>query len=184
MAEATARRIHNPVQDDTVVFLETAAETDGERTLIEIDVAPGGGNAPHKHLSYDEHFEVLDGVLTVCVGRTQHRLGPGERATAPRGAVHYFRNETSSPVRARVELRPGSAGFEKALQIGYGLARDGRTNSKGIPRNLLHMGLLAEWSDIRVTGPLVVLHPLVGLLAGLARRRGVDTDLTARYVQI
>ena len=36
-------RIYNPIQKDYVTFLETSDETGGEHTLIEIEVAPGGG---------------------------------------------------------------------------------------------------------------------------------------------
>ncbi len=41
------RRVINPLQKDSVTVIETSAESGGERTLIEIDVAPGGGIIPH-----------------------------------------------------------------------------------------------------------------------------------------
>ena len=37
------RRIYNPIQKDYATFLETSEESGGEHTLIEIEVAPGGG---------------------------------------------------------------------------------------------------------------------------------------------
>ena len=43
------RRYYHPLQKDYATFLETSEETGGDRTLIEIEVAPGGGNAPHYH---------------------------------------------------------------------------------------------------------------------------------------
>ena len=43
---APARRIVNPVQRDVVTFLETSEETGGERTPTEVELVPGGGNAP------------------------------------------------------------------------------------------------------------------------------------------
>ena len=46
---AHPRRIYNPVQKDYATFLETSAETNGLRTLIEIELAPGGGNLVHYH---------------------------------------------------------------------------------------------------------------------------------------
>ena len=39
-------RIYNPIQKDYATFLETSDETGGEHTLIEIEVAPGGGTTP------------------------------------------------------------------------------------------------------------------------------------------
>jgi mannose-6-phosphate isomerase-like protein (cupin superfamily) len=177
------RRISNPVQQDGAVFVETVAESGGVRTLVEIDVSPGGGNMPHRHLSYAEHFEVLEGTLTVRVGRAERRLGPGEKATAPANTTHCFRNETDTTVRFLVTLDPGHRGMEQALQIGYGLAADGLVHDDGTPKDLRVGGLLAELADIRIDGPKRVLNPLVGLLARMARRRGLDRELQARYVR-
>ena len=46
------RRYYHPLQRDYATFLETSEETGGDSTLIEIEVAPGGGNAPHFHKTY------------------------------------------------------------------------------------------------------------------------------------
>ena len=176
-----ATTIHNPVQRDTVTFLETAEQSGGRRTLAEVDLAAGGGNELHRHLTYAERFEVLEGTLTVQVGRRILRLGPGETATAPAGCRHRFGNETDEPVRFRVELNPGHAGFEMALRIAYGLAADGMTTGRGIPKRLDHLALLGEMAEIRVCGPLATLNPLLKGIARRARRRGVDRELIDRY---
>jgi hypothetical protein len=55
------------------------------------------------------------------------------------------------------------------------------TNAAGIPRNLLHLAVLTRISDIKVVGALALLAPLFGLLARIARRRGVEAGLLARY---
>ncbi len=73
------RRIYHPIQKDYATFLETSQETGGERTLIEIEVAPGGGTTPHYHLTYAEHFEVLEGSLEVTVGEETRTLTGGRR---------------------------------------------------------------------------------------------------------
>jgi hypothetical protein len=98
--------------------------------------------------------------------------------------MHCFRNDTGEPARFEVELTPGHAGFERALQIGYGLAGDGKTNDEGVPKNLLHLALLAEWSEIRGPGLMRAISPLMAALAALARRRGVDAMLVERYVVV
>jgi mannose-6-phosphate isomerase-like protein (cupin superfamily) len=185
MPAATApvahRRFYNPVQQDAATFLETSAETDGERTVIEVEVAPGGGNALHRHVSYAEHFEVVSGRLLVEVGEGARALGPGDEATVPVDTLHCFRNETDQPVTFRVTLTPGQTGFERALQIGYGLAADGRCNDKSVPRNPYHQALLKQWSDIRLPGLTGRLEPLFSLLARRAKAKGVDRELVARY---
>ena len=43
------QRYYHPIQKDNATFLETSEETGGEYSLIEVEVAPGGGNNPHYH---------------------------------------------------------------------------------------------------------------------------------------
>jgi mannose-6-phosphate isomerase-like protein (cupin superfamily) len=120
------RRYYHPDQKDYATFLKTSEETGGERTLIEVEVAPGGGTPPHYHKTYQEGFEVLEGELEVHVGGEMRTLRVGEKATVPLDTLHNFHNPTGEPTTFLVEPRPGSEGFEKALKAGYGLASDGR----------------------------------------------------------
>lgn len=177
------RRIFNPVQKDAAIFLETSKETGGERTLIEIEAAPGGGTTPHYHKTYDEHFEVLKGALEVTVGGKTQALLPGDKAVAPIGALHRWHNATKEPVVFLVELRPGHGGFEKALQVAYGLAADGLANSNGLPKNPYHTALLFEWGEGKLPGVFALLEPVFRVLAKRARRKGIDRELEARYCQ-
>jgi mannose-6-phosphate isomerase-like protein (cupin superfamily) len=174
---ARKRRYYHPTQKDYATFLKTSEETGGEYTLIEIEVAPGGGNDPHYHLTYDEHFEVLDGVLEVLVNKDTVTLRPGQKAVAPRNVLHRFRNTTEEPTRFLVELRPGHAGFEKAIKVAYGLASDG----KNPLHNPYYTAVLLEWSDMRLPGIFTIAEPLFRLLAKRARRKGIDRELETRY---
>jgi quercetin dioxygenase-like cupin family protein len=182
-ATVQQRRVYSPVQHDAATFLETSEESGGRRTLLEIELAPGGGNAPHRHLSYEEHFVVLEGELTVRVGGLLHVLQAGDEATAKAGVLHFFANETDETVRFQVALAPGHRGFEQALQIGYGLAAAGLTDDKGMPKNLVHAALLMQMGEMRVGGPMRALTPFLGLLARWGRRRGADAVLVERYVR-
>ncbi len=175
------RRYYHPLQKDYTTFLETSEETGGEHTLIEIELAPGGGNTPHYHKTYDEHFEVVEGTLEVLVGKETRVLRPGQKAVAPRNTLHRFRNPGEQRARFLVELRPASAGFEKAIKAGYGLARDGRVRADGTPKNLYHLAVLLEWSEIRLPGVFTIAEPLLRFLAKRARRKGIDRELEARY---
>jgi quercetin dioxygenase-like cupin family protein len=176
-----SRRVYSAVQKDYATFLELASENG--RTVIEVELAAGGGNAPHIHATYDEYFEVLEGTLTVRLGRRELEVRAGEAAIAPRGSVHCFSNATDSTVRFRVELGPGHRGFEEALQVGYGLATDGRTLADGTPKNPLVLALLFEWAELIPVGPERMIVPIMRPLARLARRRGIDAELRARYVR-
>jgi quercetin dioxygenase-like cupin family protein len=181
MTAETARTIYNPIQRDRVTFLKTAAETDGEVMLVEVELAPGGGNALHYHTSFSERFTPIVGELGVQVGKQQRALRPGESALVKQREIHRFYNGSDQPIRFYVEIRPAQAGFEQSLRIGYGLAADGRTNATGIPKDLLTLAVLIELSDTRLTGPLSLLNAIFGLLARIGRRRGVQAALVARY---
>jgi len=57
--------------------------------------APGGGAGPlHVHLRSSERFDVLEGAITVRLGRTRHVVRAGESFTIPAGAPHTFLNHT------------------------------------------------------------------------------------------
>jgi mannose-6-phosphate isomerase-like protein (cupin superfamily) len=171
------RRYYHPEQKDYATFLKTSEETGGERTLVKVEVAPGGGTPPHYHKTYEEHFEVLDGELEVHVGGEAQTLHPGEKATVPLDTLHNFRNPTDGPTAFLVELRPGSEGFEKALKAGYGLASDGIDPA----HRPYYLAMLLDWSDIRLPGVFTLAEPLLRLLARRARRKGIDRELEARY---
>jgi mannose-6-phosphate isomerase-like protein (cupin superfamily) len=181
-AAVAERTIYNPVQRDRVTFLEMAADTAGGRTLAELEVAPGGGNMLHRHLTYAEHFEVLEGVLTVEVDGVVLQLGPGQSAVAPIRSLHRWANESDAPAVCLIEVVPGHRGFEQTLQIGYGLAADGLTRADGVPRRPYDLAVLAELSDIRLPPPMALLAPLMTVLARRARANGHEQALIERYV--
>jgi mannose-6-phosphate isomerase-like protein (cupin superfamily) len=181
MTQPLSREIYNPVQRDRIVFLKTAGETDGEFTLFDMEVAPGGGNALHFHTTFSERFMVDEGVLGAQVGKRRLSLPAGDSELVPARVVHRWFNFTASPATVRVELRPGNEGFEQALRIAYGLARDGLTNKRGLPKSMLQMAFLVDLSDTRLAGPMRALNPMFIRLARVARRRGIDADLKRQY---
>lgn len=176
------RRIENPIIGNVVTFVETAEDSGGERTLVEVELPPGGGNPAHYHDTLTEHFVVRQGRLKVHVDGVTTELGPGDGAEAPAGTRHWFRNASDEPVIFETELRPGHAGFEKSLRLGYALAADGRTNRKSIPRNPLHVAVLLDWSDMRLPGAYAIAERPLKMLNRVARRFDVGAALERRYL--
>lgn len=177
------RRIHNPVQKDFVTFLKTSSETNGECTLVEVELAPGGGVGLHYHKTYSEKFDCLSGQLGVQAGKTTYQLKPGETATAEPLVSHRFFNSTKEVTRFRCELRPASRGFEQSLQVGYGLARDGQTKSNGFPKNPLALAWLFEISESNLPGWRSIFEFILRKQAVKARKIGLDKELTDMYVR-
>lgn len=177
------RRIYNPVQKDHVTFLKTTKETNGERTLVEVELAPLGGVGLHYHKTYSEKFDCLEGELKVQAGKTIHTLQPGQSVTALPNVNHRFFNTSDKVCKFKVELNPASEGFEQSLQIGYGLARDGQTNSKGFPKNRLALAWLFEISESNLPGWMSVFEFILRRQAKKAKAIGLDQELIKRYVK-
>ncbi|MBI5856950.1 MAG: cupin domain-containing protein [Sphingobacteriales bacterium] len=177
------RKIYNPIQKDTVTFLKTDADTNGQCTLVEVELANGGGVGLHYHKTYSESFECLEGEVQVQLGKTIHTLKTGESATANPNINHLFRNRSGKLCKFRVELKPASRGFEKSLQIGYGLARDGQCSPNGFPRDKLVLAWLFDISESNLPGWRSIFEFILRWQAKKARKKGLDKRLIAEYVK-
>lgn len=171
------RTIHNPDAGNTVTFLEKSIETDGEYTLLEIDLVPNGGNLPHYHGRFTEQFTAINGTLGIELEGEEFLIEEGDSIKAGREQVHRFFNPGEETVTFQVLIEPGSPGFEKALYMLYGLADD-----KGIPNNPHHTALFVVYSDTRATGIQgLVLGPFIERLAGRAQRENIEAELVETY---
>ncbi len=177
------RKIYNPVQKDHVTFLKTHEDTNGEYTLVEVELADGGGVGLHFHKTYSEKFDCLEGEVQVQLNKTVHKLQPGQAATAQPNVNHLFRNRSGKPCRFLVELRPASRGFEQSLQIGYGLANDGLTKPNGFPKDRLALAWLFEISESNLPGWMSIFEFILRRQAKKARKKGIDKKLLAQYVK-
>ena len=179
------RAIYNPVQKDTAVFIETVAETNGAYSLIEVDVSPGGGVGLHYHKAYSETFTCLQGELHVQLGKKVYELKAGDApVTAEKNTLHRFFNASNKPCRFRVLISPGCRGFEESLQIAYGLARDGKTNKKGTPSNIDHLGVLLALSESKLPGWQSLFEKVFLWIGKRAEKKGITTALRKEYVKI
>jgi quercetin dioxygenase-like cupin family protein len=123
----------NEVTGETITFVETAAETGGAYTLIDVVVAPGGGvPMAHVHPNESETFEVLEGHLSMRAGRDRLVARPGDVVTVVPGQVHRFWNDRDYPVHFRCTVAP-ALHFERFIESMFALAADGKLNKRGMP---------------------------------------------------
>ena len=177
------RKIYNPIQTDTVTFLKTHADTNGEYTLVEVELANGGGVGLHYHKTYSEKFYCIDGEVQVQLGKQITALQPGQSATALPNINHLFRNRSGRPCRFTVELRPASRGFEQSLQIGYGLASDGLCKKNGFPKDKLALAWLFDISESNLPGWMSVFEFILRRQAKKAITKSIDKKFTQQYVK-
>lgn len=177
----SGRTIVNPLFRDTVHFIETAAETNGKYSQMEVVLMPGGGNPPHVHNVFTETFAPVKGILGLKLGRKKIYLMPGESYKVKTGEVHNFFNPSNKPVTFQLKFFPGHAGMENMLRIVYGLAADGLTNKKGLPKSILVSALIMKMSDSYPTGILSLLRPFLSFLAKRAQKKGIEKQLFDKY---
>lgn len=131
--------IENPVTGEKVTFLATAAETEGKLLRLEMTAEKAAAPA-HQHPGLLERWDLHEGTVTFRVGKGERVLVAPAQLELPRGTAHDFRSD--GPVRVTVEYEP-AGGFESFLETIYALARDGKTDSKGMP-NLLQSAVIAR----------------------------------------
>ena len=144
-----------------------------------------GGSEMHYHKSFTETFIAKKDAIELKIEETTQVLNNGAQVSVLPLTLHKFYNPNDYPVLFEVKIQPASINFEAFLQIMYGLARDGKTNKKGIPRNLLDIGaisLLGETYPPRLS-LLNVLSQIFRYIGHLAEKRGVLSQLRDRYVQ-
>src|SRR5215208_3341612 len=167
--------IYNPVQCDSIIFMETARDTNGELMRGELVVSTRGGNPLHVHPLQEEHFKVLSGTLGVQIGEEHRSLREGEEATVPPGTPHrWFNDSDRDEARVLGEVRP-ALNTEPFFETLYGLARDGKTDENGVPNPLqfavmlngLHKGELYI-----ARPPMAVQKALFALLSPIGKLLG------------
>ncbi len=180
--KTTTRRVFvNPIYKDKATVLESVEETGGRYMVGELEIAPGGGNFMHTHSAFEETFIAVRGTLGVVLKGKKYFLKSGESITVPLHAPHHFFNSTNETVTCHLKFTPGHEGFVKGIAIGYGLAMDGKTNSKGIPKSLMHLALLMVLTDTKPTGIMGLLFPVFKWLANRAKKNGTEQALLAKY---
>ncbi len=130
------RTIINPASGETITFLETAEESNGSWVVMQIEVAPGGGPAPHAHRTQTEVFEGCAGTVELQLGKRRITLTPGDITTVQPGVLHGFRNVTQTPAIIRVTASPPE-NIELGLRAAFFMMREGLLRRKPLVSTLL-----------------------------------------------
>src|SRR5262249_34206635 len=137
-------------------------------------VAPGGRvSVAHHHPSARERFHVLAGRIGFRIGSEERTLGPGEHAEIPAGTVHDWWQVGGEEASVLVEDDPGDR-FVEMVGTFFGLARDGKVDSKGLPHMLQLAVTVAAYRDTMIPEkpPAAVQSLIVHLVAPIGRALG------------
>jgi quercetin dioxygenase-like cupin family protein len=178
--------LENPVTGERFTFTHTAGSTDGELLAFELGLRPGGAvPLPHVHPIQTERFEVVAGRMRFRVGLRTRIAEPGDVVEVAPGVLHSFANAGDEEARVRVEVRPALAMEEMFAEV-VAMARAGRMNRRGLPRNPLDLAVLARTYDQEAHAPFLsvgmqrlLLAPLVLAARGPRRSASPAAHLTA-----
>src|SRR5918996_6210132 len=147
--------LENPVTGERFTFTHTSATTDGELLAFDFALRPGGAvPIPHVHPVQTERFEVTAGLMRFRVGLRTRLARPGDVVEVAPGVVHSFANAGDQEARLRVEVRPALAMEEMFAEV-VAMAKAGRMNRRGLPRNPLDLAVLARKYDQEAHAPLM-----------------------------
>lgn len=182
--KAKVDTIENPLSGERITFLTTGEQSGGEFVKVRAELSAGTSGPPlHYHLAFTETFEVIEGKLDLYVGGKKNHvvLECGESTHAPLRIPHTFWNGSGDPAVFECEMRPACR-FERSMRTAFGLAREGRPNEAGVPRNVFwELALLYEFSESYVVGmPLFLQRAVFGALAAIARLKSYDPEFS-RY---
>ncbi|QBJ85233.1 DUF4267 domain-containing protein [Chryseobacterium gleum] len=145
---------------------------DGGPTVTECDLLPGAKTPWHYHTLFSEKFEILKGELEVGKAGKRYQLKPGDEIVILANETHLFHNRSGSVCRIRTTIDPGNIPFEQASLILLGLAKDGFTNSSGIPKRFSDLALFLYLNNSRMTGVMKIAEPFLRLVAKIAIHKG------------
>lgn len=165
--------IENKVTGEKFTWLETAADSKGERLCFDFEIAPlGHVPVAHIHPNQTETFEIKKGTLWLKMGSNEQFLKPGDKVTIPKNVAHEWKNPSENE---RTEM---TVTFEPALKTETffeqfcGLANDGKTKPDGSPA-LMQIMAMANTYEIYIAGPPVPVQKVMGwVLGGLAQLMG------------
>ena len=100
----------------SVMYFKALAELDdGDLSLMERTLPPGGRRPAHRHTNCSEAYFVLDGLVSVIVEDEELRVGPEGFVLVPRGTAHTFGNAGDAQARLLVIHAPAMDAYFAAL---------------------------------------------------------------------
>lgn len=176
------RKIINPIIKDTITFIQTSDETNARISELQLTLMPKGVNFPHYHKKFTETFTAVEGDLGLKLdGGKVKILQPGETYSVLPDEVHSFFNPGENEIKFNIKISPGHKGFENSLRILYGLAEDGLTDKRSIPKSLTHVAIIGSLSDSYLPGIMRLLSPVFNILAKRAKQSGLEKRLIDKY---
>jgi quercetin dioxygenase-like cupin family protein len=167
--------VENPVTGERGILIKAPWEGPDPSLEVELHVQPGGAVVgEHIHENFDERFTVQAGRIAFRLDGAESVAAAGDTVEIPRGSWHDWWNASEDEEAvARVHVSDGSR-FVLMIENLFGLARDGHTDSKGLPDPLQLSMFATEFRDVLVLKrpPAAIQSLIFGALRPIAKARG------------
>lgn len=167
--------IANPATGETLTWVVTAQDSSGGLLRVDVLMEPGRPGPPvHVHRAFSEHHDVQAGRLAIVLAGEERVLEPGGSIDISRGTPHTFRVVGDEQVRTLVDYAPPGR-YEDFIDRLYALARTGKTDDTGAPRNILQTAVVARAhldEFALAKPPYLVQKALFAVLAPIGRLAG------------
>ena len=167
--------IENPVTGETLTFELTAADSGGRLLRLDVVMQHGRPGPPlHVHRGFAERHDVREGRLAIVLAGEERVLEAPAAIEIPAGTPHTFRVLGEQSVRTVVD-HPTPGRYEDFIDALYALARAGKTDETGAPRNILRTAVIARphLDEFALAKPpYAVQKVLFTLLAPIGRLAG------------
>lgn len=132
----TGDKIENPVTGQRAVVRIGTENSGGELLVADLYLPPGTASTladEHYHPTAEEYLTVIRGLVGFRLDGVESVAGAGERVEVPPRTLHQWWNAGREESHVIVEIRPAE-GFEEMVISLFGLARQGKTDFRGMPR--------------------------------------------------
>ena len=156
------KTIFNKVTGQTIRFIKTANDTDGQLLEMESTYKPQSIEpAEHYHPYQAEDFEILSGEINVQIDGQLKTLRKGDKLHIPPNKIHSMWNASDQDAVVNWQVRP-AMNTEYFFETAIGLASEGKVNEKGMPP-ILQLVLMANRfsNTFRLTKPSPLVQKVV-----------------------
>lgn len=158
---------------DTIEFIETSADTNGERVTLKVTLKSKGQTVDdHLHLMQEESFKILSGRMTYFLSGEQHHVNAGEEVVLPRNKAHNHYNTDDEPAVYIQTITPG-IDVDLFLENLFGMINDGKVKNGKLPfLQAMVTGKYLESPSRLASIPIGPQNFLINTLGPLARLLG------------
>ncbi len=169
----SGQKLTDSFTGDSIEFIETSAETNGERVTLKVKLkSKGQAVDDHLHIIQEESYKILSGRMTYILDGNQHYVNAGEEVVLPKNKAHNHYNTDNEPVEYIQSITPG-LDIDLFIENLIGMINDGKVKEGKLPfLQAMVTGKYLDSPSRLASIPLGLQNVLINLLGPIARLFG------------